>query len=144
MLVPPASLCCLQVSLVVLDSATFHFRQDFTDAAQRSRLMLSMAQQLAQVAEQRGVAVVMVNQVCTGVGLNECVRRPSCLQLSWVLGGNKFMSLAPDVFGAFVSHAPRSSHASQTPAVPQEQAPQPVLLAVAAAAPTVQGCWRLP
>jgi RecA/RadA recombinase len=50
---------------VVLDSATFHFRQDFTDAAQRSRLMLSMAQQLAQLAEQRDVAVVMVNQVST-------------------------------------------------------------------------------
>lgn len=55
--------CRPQVALVVLDSATFHFRQDFTDAAQRSRLMLSMAQQLAQLAEQRGVAVVMVNQV---------------------------------------------------------------------------------
>lgn len=53
----------LQVSLIVLDSATFHFRQDFTDAAQRSRLLLAMAQQLAQVAEQRGVAIVMVNQV---------------------------------------------------------------------------------
>lgn len=64
--VPVACYCvprCVQVSLVVLDSATFHFRQDFTDAAQRSRLMLSMAQQLAEVAEQRGVAVVMVNQV---------------------------------------------------------------------------------
>jgi RecA/RadA recombinase len=53
----------VQIALVVLDSATFHFRQDFSDAAQRSRLMLAMAQQLAQVAEQRGVAVVMVNQV---------------------------------------------------------------------------------
>lgn len=63
-----ACLHCLQVSLVVLDSATFHFRQDFTDAAQRSRLMLSMAQQLAQLAEQRGVAVVMVNQVCARTG----------------------------------------------------------------------------
>lgn len=59
---------CAQVSLVVLDSATFHFRQDFTDAAHRSRLMLSMAQQLAQLAEQRGVAVVMVNQVRLPVG----------------------------------------------------------------------------
>lgn len=63
--VPP---CGPQVALVVLDSATFHFRQDFTDAAQRSRLMLSMAQQLAQLAEQRGVAVVMVNQVSQGPG----------------------------------------------------------------------------
>ncbi|WIA36239.1 hypothetical protein OEZ86_007571 [Tetradesmus obliquus] len=52
-----------QVSLVVLDSATFHFRQAFPDAGQRARLMTAMAQQLAALAEQHGVAVVMMNQV---------------------------------------------------------------------------------
>jgi RAD51-like protein 2 len=56
--------CCCQVALIVLDSATFHFRQAFPDAGQRSRLMTSMAQQLAALAEQHGVAVVMMNQVC--------------------------------------------------------------------------------
>jgi RAD51-like protein 2 len=51
------------VALIVLDSATFHFRQAFPDAGQRARLMTSMAQQLAALAEQHGVAVVMMNQV---------------------------------------------------------------------------------
>lgn len=155
---------------MVLDSATFHFRQDFTDAAQRSRLMLSMAQQLAQLAEQRGVAVVMVNQVCA-TGLEECVWRVtaacSCRE-RWVFD-NKLTSLAhiqglcycrqlllsantskrPTIRTVLISCsacmrcAHRLSHASQTPAVPQEQAPQPVPLAVAAV-PTVEGCWRLP
>jgi RAD51-like protein 2 len=55
--------CACQVALIVLDSATFHFRQAFPDAGQRARLMTSMAQQLAGLAEQHGVAVVMMNQV---------------------------------------------------------------------------------
>jgi RAD51-like protein 2 len=63
----PTLLLVLQVALVVLDSATFHFRQDFADAAQRGRVLLHMAQQLAEAAEQRGVAVVMVNQVVTRI-----------------------------------------------------------------------------
>ncbi|KAF6266070.1 hypothetical protein COO60DRAFT_641728 [Scenedesmus sp. NREL 46B-D3] len=56
-----------QVALIVLDSATFHFRQAFPDAGQRARLMTSMAQQLAALAEQHGVAVVMMNQVVTRI-----------------------------------------------------------------------------
>jgi RAD51-like protein 2 len=56
-----------QIALIVLDSATFHFRHDFPDAAQRARLLTAMAQQLAELAEVRGVAVVMVNQVVTRI-----------------------------------------------------------------------------
>jgi RAD51-like protein 2 len=56
-------LCYWQVALIVLDSATFHFRQAFPDPGQRTRLMTNMAQQLASLAEQHGVAVVMMNQV---------------------------------------------------------------------------------
>lgn len=52
-----------QVALVVIDSVTFHFRQDFPDAAQRQRLMTGMAQQLAALAEKQNIAVVMMNQV---------------------------------------------------------------------------------
>ncbi|KAF8059446.1 RAD51C [Scenedesmus sp. PABB004] len=56
-----------EVRLVVLDSATFHFRQDFPDAAARSRLLLGMAAALAAAAEARRVAVVMTNQVVTRI-----------------------------------------------------------------------------
>lgn len=59
-----------QVALIIIDSITFHFRQDFPDAAQRQRLMTRMAQQLAAVAEKQDVAIVMMNQVCIGQGLN--------------------------------------------------------------------------
>lgn len=52
---------------MVLDSVTFHFRQDWPDAAQRSRLLTGMAAALMAVAERRQVAVVYINQVgsCT-------------------------------------------------------------------------------
>eukprot|EP00878_Enallax_costatus_P036706 GHUV01041248.1.p1 GENE.GHUV01041248.1~~GHUV01041248.1.p1 ORF type:complete len:359 (+),score=139.27 GHUV01041248.1:184-1260(+) len=56
-----------QVALLVIDSVTFHFRQDFPDAAQRQRLMTRMAQQLAALAEKRNIAVVMMNQVVTRI-----------------------------------------------------------------------------
>eukprot|EP00775_Hariotina_reticulata_P005997 gene5997-6235_t len=56
-----------EVVLVVIDSITFHFRQDFKDAAQRARLLTGLAQQLAATAEQHQVAVVMMNQVVTRV-----------------------------------------------------------------------------
>lgn len=53
------------VRLVVLDSVTFHFRQEFDDYAVRTRLLTSMAQQLHAVARSHRCAVVLVNQVTT-------------------------------------------------------------------------------
>ena len=53
----------LQVVLVVIDSVTFHFRQDWPDMGRRARLLAVMAQQAMAVAESRGVAVVYMNQV---------------------------------------------------------------------------------
>ncbi|KAG2482481.1 hypothetical protein HYH03_018588 [Edaphochlamys debaryana] len=54
-----------QVRLVVFDSITFHFRQDMSDMAQRTRLVTAMAQQLISAAQTYGVAVVLMNQVTT-------------------------------------------------------------------------------
>jgi hypothetical protein len=39
-----------------LCSIAFHFRHDFDDFAQRSRLLNSMAQQLTNIASTRGIA----------------------------------------------------------------------------------------
>lgn len=46
-----------QVKLVVFDSVTFNFRQDFEDMAGRTRLLANMAQKLMAVAEKYDVAV---------------------------------------------------------------------------------------
>lgn len=40
-----------------MDSITFHFRQDFLDMAQRTRLLSQMAQQLLHLAQLHDVAV---------------------------------------------------------------------------------------
>lgn len=51
----------MQVKLVVIDSVTFHFRHDFRDMAQRTRLLAQMAQTLMALAEARTVAVSSVS-----------------------------------------------------------------------------------
>lgn len=48
---------CWQVKLIVIDSITFHFRQDFQDMAQRTRILAQMAQNLMRCAENRELAV---------------------------------------------------------------------------------------
>jgi RAD51-like protein 2 len=45
------------VKLVVIDSVTFHFRQETGDLAARTRQLAQMAQQLMQLAGQQDVAV---------------------------------------------------------------------------------------
>ena len=45
------------VRLVVVDSVTFHFRHDFRDMMQRSRVLSQMAQDLMQLAEGHDIAV---------------------------------------------------------------------------------------
>lgn len=46
-----------QVKMIVIDSIAFHFRQDFQDMAQRTRVLAEMAQNLMQLAEDRDLAV---------------------------------------------------------------------------------------
>jgi len=57
----------LQVVLIIIDSVTFHFRQDWPDAGLRSRLLAGMAQDAIALAEARGLAMVFMNQVTTKV-----------------------------------------------------------------------------
>lgn len=56
-----------EVKLIVIDSIAFHFRQDFQDMAQRTRVLAEMAQKLMHLAEEKDLAVVLMNQVTTKV-----------------------------------------------------------------------------
>eukprot|EP00277_Geminigera_cryophila_P017429 CAMPEP_0179449188 /NCGR_PEP_ID=MMETSP0799-20121207/33171_1 /TAXON_ID=46947 /ORGANISM="Geminigera cryophila, Strain CCMP2564" /LENGTH=359 /DNA_ID=CAMNT_0021242055 /DNA_START=81 /DNA_END=1160 /DNA_ORIENTATION=+ len=55
------------VKLVVMDSVAFQFRTDFKDYAMRSRLLTASAQRLTQLAIERKIAVVLINQVTTKI-----------------------------------------------------------------------------
>ncbi|KAL6753012.1 Rad51-like protein C [Haematococcus lacustris] len=71
-----------KVRLVVLDSVTFHFRQDFRDMGARARALSGMAQDCMRLAERHSVAVVFINQVSTRLELNEAKLVPA-LGESW-------------------------------------------------------------
>nr|XP_043622188.1 DNA repair protein RAD51 homolog 3 isoform X2 [Erigeron canadensis] len=53
------------VKVVIIDSITFHFRQDFDDMALRTRVLGGMALKLMKLATKFGVAIVLLNQVTT-------------------------------------------------------------------------------
>ncbi|XP_078446135.1 RAS associated with diabetes protein 51C [Wolffia australiana] len=53
------------VKLIVIDSITFHFRQDFDDFAHRTRLLSGISLKLMKLAKRFGLAVVLLNQVTT-------------------------------------------------------------------------------
>lgn len=47
----------VQVKIVIVDSVTFHFRQDFEDLALRTRLLSGMALKLMNLAKTYNLAV---------------------------------------------------------------------------------------
>ncbi|XP_010264169.1 PREDICTED: DNA repair protein RAD51 homolog 3 isoform X2 [Nelumbo nucifera] len=53
------------VKSVIVDSVTFHFRQDFDDLALRTRLLSGIALKLMKLAKKFSLAVVLLNQVTT-------------------------------------------------------------------------------
>jgi RAD51-like protein 2 len=53
-----------QVKIVIVDSVTFHFRQDFDDMALRTRLLSGMALKLMKLAKAFSLAV-RINLVCS-------------------------------------------------------------------------------
>ncbi|XXQ33580.1 DNA repair protein RAD51 like protein 3 [Plasmodiophora brassicae] len=54
-----------QVRLLVLDSVAFHMRHQIPDMMLRTRLLATLGQQLACLAQSRNVAVVITNQMTT-------------------------------------------------------------------------------
>ncbi|XP_078167017.1 RAS associated with diabetes protein 51C [Carex rostrata] len=53
------------VKLVIIDSVTFHFRQDFDDLAQRTRVLGGLSLRLMKLSKTFNLAVVLLNQVTT-------------------------------------------------------------------------------
>ncbi|VYS55593.1 unnamed protein product [Arabidopsis thaliana] len=53
------------VKVVIVDSITFHFRQDYDDLAQRTRVLSEMALKFMKLAKKFSLAVVLLNQVTT-------------------------------------------------------------------------------
>ncbi|XP_062202976.1 DNA repair protein RAD51 homolog 3-like [Phragmites australis] len=53
------------VRIVIIDSVTFHFRQDFDDLALRTRVLSGLSLKLMKIAKAYNLAVVLLNQVTT-------------------------------------------------------------------------------
>ncbi|ONM40627.1 recombination protein51 gene c [Zea mays] len=53
------------VRIVIIDSVTFHFRQDFEDLALRTRVLSGLSLKLMKIAKTYNLAVVLLNQVTT-------------------------------------------------------------------------------
>ena len=90
------------VRLIVIDSVTFHFRQDVDDMAARTRQLGQMAQALMALAGRRQLAVVMMNQVTTKVGGGGA-------------GGGREQSRLVPALGDSWAHAATSSTPKSTP-----------------------------
>ncbi|KAI4382056.1 hypothetical protein MLD38_008064 [Melastoma candidum] len=54
-----------EIKIVIIDSVTFHFRQDFDDLGLRTRILSEMALKLMKLAHKFRIAVVLLNQVTT-------------------------------------------------------------------------------
>ncbi|GJM94100.1 hypothetical protein PR202_ga10716 [Eleusine coracana subsp. coracana] len=53
------------VRIVIIDSVTFHFRQDFDDLALRTRVLSGLSLKLMKLSKAYNLAVVLLNQVTT-------------------------------------------------------------------------------
>uniref|UniRef100_A0A453BBM5 DNA repair protein RAD51 homolog 3 n=2 Tax=Aegilops tauschii subsp. strangulata TaxID=200361 RepID=A0A453BBM5_AEGTS len=53
------------VRIVIIDSVTFHFRQDFDDLALRTRVLCGLSLKLMKLSKSYNLAVVLLNQVTT-------------------------------------------------------------------------------
>jgi len=66
-----------EVKLIIIDSVAFHFRHDLEDMRKRSHLLMCLGQNLAFLAEQFGVAVVLMNQMTTKLSKNDSILVPA-------------------------------------------------------------------
>ena len=54
-------LSTLQVRIVIIDSVTFHFRQDFDDMALRTRVLSGLSLKLMKIAKTYNLAVICLS-----------------------------------------------------------------------------------
>eukprot|EP01132_Coremiostelium_polycephalum_P005964 gene5964-7427_t len=57
----------LKIKLIVIDSIAYPFRKEFSDLHLKTRLLLSLAQNLMNIAETFNLAIVLMNQVTTKI-----------------------------------------------------------------------------
>nr|CAB3473355.1 unnamed protein product [Digitaria exilis] len=74
------------VRIVIIDSVTFHFRQDFDDMALRTRVLSGLSLKLMKIAKAYNLAVVLLNQVTTKFA-------EGSFQLTLALGQLSFIQL---------------------------------------------------
>ncbi|KAG0065070.1 DNA repair protein rad51c [Linnemannia elongata] len=65
------------VKLVVVDSISFLFRSNFSDTRMRTKLVMSLGRQLADLARKHDLAVVVMNQMTTTIDAPATGKRPS-------------------------------------------------------------------
>ena len=58
-------LSALQVRIVIIDSVTFHFRQDFDDLALRTRVLSGLSLKLMKLSKEYNLAVSCLLYVLT-------------------------------------------------------------------------------
>ncbi|XP_058104617.1 DNA repair protein RAD51 homolog 3 isoform X2 [Magnolia sinica] len=103
------------VKIVIIDSITFHFRQDFDDLALRTRVLGGMALKLMKLANKYSVAVVLLNQVTTKI-------TGGSFQLTLALGDSWSHACTNRII-LYWSGNERHAYIDKSPSLPSASAP---------------------
>ncbi|XP_062091621.1 DNA repair protein RAD51 homolog 3 isoform X2 [Humulus lupulus] len=103
------------VKIVIIDSVTFHFRQDFEDLSLRTRLLNGMALKLMNLAKSFNAAVVIFNQVTTKF-------TEGSFQLALALGDSWSHSCTNRVI-LYWDEDERNAYVDKSPSLPSASAP---------------------
>ncbi|KAL9228860.1 hypothetical protein vseg_004395 [Gypsophila vaccaria] len=103
------------VKLVVIDSVTFYFRQDFEDMALRTRILGGMALKLMKLAQKFNLAVVLLNQAATKFS-------EGSYQLTLALG-DSWSHASTNRIVLYWNGDERYAHLDKSPSLPSASAP---------------------
>ncbi|PKA57992.1 DNA repair protein RAD51 like 3 [Apostasia shenzhenica] len=103
------------VKIVIIDSITFHFRQDFEDMALRTRVLGGMSLKLMKLAKKFCLAVVLLNQVTT-----KCTE--GTFQLTLALGDTWSHACTNRII-LYWNGNDRHAYLDKSPALPSASAP---------------------
>ncbi|KAK1262206.1 hypothetical protein QJS04_geneDACA020546 [Acorus gramineus] len=103
------------VKIVIIDSITFHFRQDFDDMALRTRVLSGLALQLMKLAKKYSLAIVLLNQVTTKF-------TEGSFQLSFALGDSWSHACTNRII-LYWNGDERYAYIDKSPSLPSASAP---------------------
>jgi len=106
------------VRIVIIDSVTFHFRQDFEDLALRTRVLSGLSLKLMKIAKTYNLAVVLLNQVTTKF-------TEGSFQLTLALGDSWSHSCTNRLI-LYWNGNERCAHLDKSPSLPVASAPYAV------------------